>query len=80
MDKSNTIAIGEFKAKALRILDTVAKSGQAVVITRRGRPLVEVIPYREGALESVPGKLAGTILEEHDIVSPLGPDLWHAAR
>lgn len=74
------IAIGEFKAKALRILDTVAKSGQAVVITKRGRPLVKVIPYREETPKPVPGKLAGTILEEHDIVSPLGPEMWRAAQ
>jgi len=73
-----SIQISEFKAHALRILDTISKTKEPVVITRRGKPLAEVIPYisREGAAK--PGGLASTLLFEKDVVSPLGEKMWEA--
>lgn len=35
---------GEFKAKCLAVMDEVAASGEPVVITKRGRPVVRVVP------------------------------------
>ena len=33
----------EFKAKCLKIMDEVAKSGDRVVVTKRGVPMVVVV-------------------------------------
>ncbi len=74
------LSVSEFKAKALGILDRVARTGEAVVVTKRGKAIVKVIPFPEDVEPLVPGKLKGTVLEEGDIVSPLGADLWDAAR
>ena len=41
-----TMAISVFKARALQVLDTVSKTKESVVVTRRGRPLAEVVPFR----------------------------------
>jgi prevent-host-death family protein len=38
------IAISEFKAKCLAILDQVEKTKQPIRITRRGRPIADVSP------------------------------------
>jgi prevent-host-death family protein len=38
------IAISEFKAKCLAILDEVQKTKQPIRVTRRGRPIAEVAP------------------------------------
>ena len=38
------IAISEFKAKCLAILDEVQKTKQPIRVTRRGRPIAEVSP------------------------------------
>jgi prevent-host-death family protein len=38
------IAISEFKAKCLSVLERVRKTRQSVLITRRGVPIAEVIP------------------------------------
>jgi prevent-host-death family protein len=38
------IAISEFKAKCLAILDEVQKTKQSIRVTRRGRPIAEVAP------------------------------------
>ncbi len=40
------IAAGEFKAKCLRIMDEVQATGQPIVVTKRGEPVVEVVPAR----------------------------------
>jgi prevent-host-death family protein len=39
-----TMSISSFKAQCLAVLDRVAKTGQPVLITRRGEPIAEVVP------------------------------------
>ncbi|MCD4707954.1 MAG: type II toxin-antitoxin system Phd/YefM family antitoxin [Candidatus Sabulitectum sp.] len=73
-----TMAITDFKAHALQILGEIAQSKKPLVITRRGKPLVEVIPFSED--KPVPGKLSEALVFENDIVSPLGDDMWDACR
>ena len=74
------MAISKFKAYALKILDQVAKSQESIVITKRGKPLAEVVPFRKSDKNPVPGKLADTLVFEKDIVSPLGKDMWDACK
>lgn len=45
-----TINASEFKAKCLELMDEVAESGGEIVITKRGRPVSRLIPYRERTL------------------------------
>ncbi len=42
-----TVGLFEAKTKLSEICDQVSKSGQAVVITRRGKPLVRIDSIRE---------------------------------
>ena len=44
-----TVTIGVFDAKThlSELVDQVARTGEAVVITRRGRPLVRLVPIDE---------------------------------
>ena len=73
-------SVSTFKAKALGILARVARTGEAVVVTKRGKAIVKVVPFSEETAPMAPGKLKGTVLEEGDLISPLGADLWNAAR
>lgn len=75
-----TMAITKFKEYALKVVDQVSKSNESVVITKRGKPLAELIPYRNSEKKPVPGKLASTLVFEKDIVEPLGSDIWEAAK
>ena len=75
-----TMTITHFKTYALKVIDEVSKSQEGVVITRRGSPLAELVPFRTNKKKLIPGKLAGTVLFEKDIVSPLGEKIWEAAR
>ncbi|MCY4112675.1 MAG: type II toxin-antitoxin system Phd/YefM family antitoxin [Chloroflexi bacterium] len=42
-----TIMASEFKAKCLKLMDEVAESGEEIVITKNGRPVSRLTPYRE---------------------------------
>lgn len=44
MSSSREITATEFKARCLRLLDEVAGSGETLVVTKRGRPVVRVEP------------------------------------
>lgn len=41
-----TIKASEFKAKCLKLMDEVAESGEEIVITKSGRPVSRLAPYR----------------------------------
>ena len=44
-----TMAISEFKTHSLQVLGRVARTKETVVVTKRGKPLVEVVPFRDKA-------------------------------
>jgi prevent-host-death family protein len=75
-----TMAISEFKAHALKVLNEVAKSQEAIVITKRGKPLAQVVPYHKSEVKPTPGKLADAFVFENDIITPLGEGLWEACQ
>ncbi len=65
-----TMTITAFKAHALRRIGQVAASKEPITITRRGLPVVEIVPWKPKTSENPFGKLAGSVLYEEDIVSP----------
>ena len=75
-----TMAIIQFKAQALKVLNEVAKSKEPIVITKRGRPLAQVVAFRKLEMKPTPDKLADAFVFEKDIVTPLGEGLWEAGQ
>ena len=71
----NTIAAGQFKAKCLALLDEVAQTGRTLVVTKRGKPVAKVVPVEEP--ETI--DLAGSILEDDDIIGPTD-ESWDAEQ
>ncbi len=43
-ENTEKMAISEFKATCLAVLERVRRTGRSIVITRRGEPVAEVIP------------------------------------
>jgi prevent-host-death family protein len=74
-----SISISEFKAKALAIVARVAETGESVRVLKRGKPMVTVSPCSPAA-RLQPGLLAGTVLEEEDVITPLDPGAWESNR
>jgi prevent-host-death family protein len=76
------IAISEFKAKCLGILEEVRKTRKPVRITRFGKPVAEVVPPTpQPRRKSWLGCMAGSVEIVGDIVGPTGSlDDWNAWR
>ncbi|MDI7267201.1 MAG: type II toxin-antitoxin system Phd/YefM family antitoxin [Myxococcota bacterium] len=62
------VSAAEFKTRCLALLDRVAKTGRAVIVTKRGRPVARVVPLEEAG----PPSLRGSIVHQDDIVFPVG--------
>lgn len=65
------VAISEFKAKCLKLLDEVNKTKQPLVVTKHGNPLAEVTPVSAQNDRSWIGSMAGKIKITGDIVAPV---------
>jgi prevent-host-death family protein len=76
-----TMSASEFKATCLEVLDRVARTGERVTITKRGRAVAQLVPAT-GTSEVLPQKrILGQIECVGDVVSPVLPaDAWNAVR
>lgn len=76
------VAISEFKAKCLGILEEVRKTRRPIRVTRFGEPVAEVVP--PSAVKATGrklGSMAGTMKILGDIVGPISSwDDWEAAE
>ncbi len=74
-----TVKISEFKARCLEILDRVARTGETLVITRRGCPLARVLPISPSSEGEWLGCLEGTARAIGNLVEPVvAPEEWEA--
>lgn len=73
MIKTREIAAGEFKSKCLALLDEVARTGETLIVTKRGKPVAKLTPV------DAPPSLIGSVLYEGDIISPIDVE-WEANR
>lgn len=63
------ITVSQFKAHALGVLKGVAETGEKILVTKHGKPLAVVGPYRKPDFVRKEGRLEGTILDEKDLVA-----------
>jgi len=71
------IQAGDFKARCLELMDRVAEAGVEYTITKRGRPVAKLVPCEDAPAEAF-GFLAGTVVDQADVVSP-DPAAWEEA-
>jgi prevent-host-death family protein len=70
------IAAGSFKVHCLAIMDEVQSKRQAVLITKRGKPVAKLVPV-ELEKDDIFGFLKGKVKVVGDVVSPaLTPEEW----
>jgi prevent-host-death family protein len=66
------VAISEFKAKCLALLEEVDKTKVSLRVTKRGRPIAEVIPASPNVAErNWLGSMADSMEITGDVVSPV---------
>ncbi|MCY4521294.1 MAG: type II toxin-antitoxin system prevent-host-death family antitoxin [Caldilineaceae bacterium] len=67
---TRTMKASEFKAKCLQLMDEVAHEGGEIVITKRGKPVSRLVPYRASP-KSLFGAGRGRMKIVGDIISPV---------
>jgi prevent-host-death family protein len=65
--KKQTVPAGRFKAECLRLIDRVAETHESFIITKHGKPVVEVIPIQYRGSKP----LRGSVVIQGDIVGPV---------
>ena len=75
MKTERSIAAGRFKAECLALLDRVARTGEPLVVTKRGKPVAKVVALGQEPRRSLL-RSARTV---GDIVAPIG-DEWEASK
>jgi len=74
----HTVKASEFKAKCLRLMDQVNESGHEIIITKNGKPVYRLVPYRKKP-DSLFGLHEGKIDSKDDLIAPAGEE-WTAAQ
>jgi len=73
-----TIAVAQFKAHCLQLFEELRSKHEHFVVTKRGEPIAEIIPFRHHS-QKERSELLGSILFEKDIISPL-EESWDATK
>jgi prevent-host-death family protein len=71
MASRREISASEFKARCLALLDEVAETKETLVVTKRGKPVAQVVPAEP------PPSLEGMIeylVDDDELIKPLHED------
>lgn len=74
-----TISKSRFKARALEYFRQVEHTGQELIITDHGRPVLKVIPYAADPAEAL-SALRGSVIRYDAPTEPVGLEDWEALR
>jgi prevent-host-death family protein len=77
MKAPKSVPATQFKAHCLALLEEVRETRQSLLVTRHGKPVVEISPYVAKDTGRV-NPLKGSILFQDDLISPLD-ERWESA-
>ena len=75
--QSHTLAVAKFKAECLREIEQVHQTGEPLIITKRGKPIVKIISIPESDQTAHFGCMKDTMTIVGDILSPID-ESWDA--
>lgn len=73
------ISKSQFKPRSLEYFRKVELTGEELVITDHGRPVLKVVPYVSEPEECFHG-LRGTVLKYEDPLEPVAVEDWEALK
>jgi prevent-host-death family protein len=73
-----TIKASEFKAKCLHLMDQVNQTNEEIIITKNGKPVSRLVPYRKQA-DSLFGLHKDNVKSNDDLIASTGED-WNAEQ
>ena len=76
-----SMTVTEFKATCLAVIAGVERTGEGVMLLKRGRKIAEIRPASKSRARYPQETLRGTVTYLGDIISPaLPPEAWDAER
>ena len=73
-----TISKSQFKPRALAYLREVEETGEPIVLTDRGRPVLQITPYAPA--EETLAALRGCVIRYDSATEPVADEDWEAGR
>ncbi|MEQ1691659.1 MAG: type II toxin-antitoxin system Phd/YefM family antitoxin [Gemmatimonas sp.] len=74
---TSSISKSQFKSKALELFREVERTGQPIIITDRGTPVLQLMPYRHDPQSSL-RVLRESVVKYELPTEPVGIDDWEA--
>ncbi|AXK79699.1 type II toxin-antitoxin system prevent-host-death family antitoxin [Pseudolabrys taiwanensis] len=76
---TKTMKASEFEANCLAVVEEVAATGETVVVTKDGKPVVELVPHKKEKKKGLIGALKDDLVIKGDIISPVDVE-WNAMK
>jgi antitoxin (DNA-binding transcriptional repressor) of toxin-antitoxin stability system len=73
----NHISKSQFKTRALEFFRKVEMSGEPLIVTDRGAPVLEIRPYQAPEQDALAKVRAGILFFDNSL-EPVGEDDWEA--
>jgi prevent-host-death family protein len=74
-----TVSKSKLKARALEYFREVERTGEELVLTDRGKPVLKIVPYR-GDPDEARRALRGTLIRYDEPTEPVGDEDWESLR
>ena len=71
------ISKSALKPKILKMFRHIEKTGEGIIITDHGKPVLKITPYDEKTEDKL-DELKGTVIKYDDPFGPVGVDDWEA--
>jgi len=75
----NQVTKSRFKPRALEYFREVERTGKALIITDRGKPVLKIVPYSEKSSELLRA-LRNSVIKYEDPTDPVGLNEWESLR
>lgn len=76
---AKVVSKSKFKPKSLEYFRKVEETGQELIITDHGKPVLKVVPYSRDPEEAL-RLLRGTVLKYIDPTGPVGIEDWECLK
>ena len=69
------VSKSKFKPRSLEYFRQVQETGQPLVITDHGKPVLKIVPYTSSAEDALEA-LRGSVIRYEDPLTPVGVEDW----
>ena len=76
---ATVVSKSKFKPKGLEYFRKVEETGQEIIITDHGRPVLKIVPYHPDVEEALK-LLRGSVKKYGDPVEPVGVEDWECLK